>query len=67
MLSKEEFEDVQSLHINESWWYLFLNYGCPLPLNKEYEEKFNAISKALVEYIDFVNQTSDGSERQIYL
>ena len=67
MLSDKEFEEVKSAHENEPWWYLFLNYGCPISSNKKYEEKFSAIAKALEEYIVFVNEAENGSKREIYL
>ncbi len=62
MLTDEEFETVQDAHSNEDWWYLFFNYGCPLIENKEYQEKFDAVTKAMGEYLTFVNQSPTGNE-----
>lgn len=58
MLTKEEFEEIRDAHQNETWWYLFLNYGCPIE-NSEYEEKFNNVSKAVEEYTVYMSKQAE--------
>lgn len=56
-LTKEQFITICDTHANESMWYLFLNYGCPVrPASAapEYVEKYQAVSKALEEYVIFI-------------
>lgn len=41
-------------HKEESMWYYFLNYGCPVD-DEEYEAKYNAVRDALDIYCTFMN------------
>ena len=54
ILNKKQFKHICDVHSNESMWYLFLNYGCPVHDVPEYLEKFQAVSEALEKYVIFI-------------
>jgi hypothetical protein len=69
MLTEKEYEGICDTHENESLWYFFLNYGCPVRNNSEYKEKYDAVAKALNEYISFLGEQKEllNSDRPLYL
>jgi len=57
-LTVKEFETVREAHQEESWWYLFLNYGCPID-NPFYEIQYNKMRDALEAYIAYMSEQQE--------
>ena len=54
-LTLKEYKRVCEVHQEESWWYLFLDFGSPID-NPDYEKKFKAIQKALEAYVAYMEE-----------
>lgn len=69
-LTIEQYNDICDTHQEESWWYLFLNYGDPLFGEvPEYAKLFEGLEKALTAYIEYMTTQRKllGEERELYL
>lgn len=64
ILSKKEFVEVCEAHQEETWWYLFLNYGAPID-NPEFVKRFEAVRNALSEYAEFMNKEQKFLEHEL--